>query len=286
MQASAEDVLLIESISSGPHHTIAHIRLFSRGGTSHTNVVGWGTSRHGQLGPLVTSPNRPAPFTTSPQLIPFTSTEGISSIALGNQHTVFLRTSGHVSGLGSNRKSQLSGLDALSDVEHIGCTWNGTYAAHRAGGVVAAGSNTHSQLGRGTHERQGALAPVRFPFDLLPGQVAGMACGSEHVLCIIDGAASASSSQANDSESREGGEREGATMRWEVWGWGWNEHGNLGLGHTEDVVVPTRLWPPPVPPLAEHADRTIALAPDADQKWGNAVKAWAGCGTSWILVER
>ncbi|KAJ7842190.1 hypothetical protein B0H14DRAFT_3139948 [Mycena olivaceomarginata] len=29
----------------------------------------------------------------------------------------------------------------------------------------------------------------------------------------------------------------------EVWDWGWNEHGNLGVGTTEDVRIPVKIWP-------------------------------------------
>ncbi|KAG1727899.1 hypothetical protein EDB19DRAFT_1748741 [Suillus lakei] len=54
----------------------------------------------------------------------------------------------------------------------------------------------------------------------------------------------------------------------EVWGWGWNEHGNLGLGHTDDVLKPIKIWP-----AGGHA---------LD---GRIVQVWAGNGTSWILLQ-
>ena len=53
-----------------------------------------------------------------------------------------------------------------------------------------------------------------------------IACGSEHVLALV---------KSLDQDS--------ATPTSQIWGWGWNEHGNLGLGDTEDVKLPVRIWP-------------------------------------------
>ncbi|KAI0779001.1 regulator of chromosome condensation 1/beta-lactamase-inhibitor protein II [Trametes elegans] len=254
LEAGAESALEILALSAGPHHTIARVRLVRPSGPAQTFCVGWGSARHGQLGPLLNASGRPYPFVPSPHIVPIPSPDNVSALALGNHHTAALLNNGRVSALGSNRKAQLSDLESLTDVERIGCTWNGTYALLRSGEVAAAGSNTHSQLGRGLteRERQGTLAPVQFPFPPRAGQIVQLACGSEHVLCVVE---------------REEGRPESTR---EVWGWGWNEHGNLGTGNTEDVDVPVRIWP--------RGEK------DADA--GRAVRVWAGCGTSWILVER
>ncbi|KAI0370062.1 RCC1/BLIP-II [Pilatotrama ljubarskyi] len=238
------------AVSTGPHHTIAKVRLTRPDRTTETLCTGWGTSRHGQLGNITNSSGRPTPFVPSPRLVLIPAPEEVTHLALGNQHTVALTSNGTLCALGSDRKRQLDGLDTLRDVERVRCTWNGTYALLRTGQVVATGSNTHSQLGRGAdyHERHGTLGPVRFPFQLRPGQIVDLVCGSEHVLCIVD----------RDDVSRE------------VWGWGWNEHGNLGTGGTEDVSAPVKIWP-----SNDHGDAN-----------GRVLRVWAGCGTSWILVER
>ena len=55
-----------------------------------------------------------------------------------------------------------------------------------------------------THQPQRAFSPVCLPFDLLPGQVAGVACGSEHVLCIVDAAASTSQPGPHGAEDEDG----------------------------------------------------------------------------------
>ncbi|RPD82703.1 RCC1/BLIP-II [Lentinus tigrinus ALCF2SS1-7] len=254
-------ILKILSLSAGPHHTIVRVSFAFPDGSSRTFLAGWGTSRHGQLGPILNEANRSNLSTSSPHPIPADDPDDIMAISLGNQHTVCLRSSGHLHALGSNRKEQLSGIEALGGMKQIDCTWNGTYALLDTGEVVATGSNTHCQLGRGagTHERHGGLAPVQFPFVLSPGQVSYLICGSEHVLCIID--------RSDSSESD-------AHITREVWGWGWNEHGNLGTRGTDDVGVPVKIWPPPpsVVPAGESA--------------GDVVHAWAGCGTSFLLVHR
>jgi len=59
-----------------------------------------------------------------------------------------------------------------------------------------------------------------------------------------------------------------AEVETEVWGWGWNEHGNLGVGTTDDIKLPARIWP------------------GARGGAGRVVGIWAGCGTSWIAFER
>ncbi|KAH9854412.1 RCC1/BLIP-II [Lenzites betulinus] len=244
--------MTVLALSAGPHHIIAQIATSAPDASTEATMVGWGTARHGQLGPMCNATRRPLPFTPVPHKIPVASPEQVTQLALGNQHTTFLRSSGTLDALGSNRKDQLSGLADLHDIERVACTWNGTYALLRSGMVVAAGSNTHSQLGRGAshHERQSTLAPVRFPSDLYPARVVDIVCGSEHVLCIVE-----RSDPTQETIS-------------EVWGWGWNEHGNLGIGGTEDVDIPAKLWP------------------RRETDLGRVKNVWAGCGTSWILVER
>ncbi|KAF8146434.1 regulator of chromosome condensation 1/beta-lactamase-inhibitor protein II [Mycena galopus ATCC 62051] len=225
--------LFVESLAAGQHHVV--VRLKSAAGDL---TVGWGTSRHGQLG------NVEKPFVASPVLI--SSDEGIVFIALGHQHTVFLHASGTVSGLGSNKKGQLDGIEAATRARSIACTWNGTYITTGDGDLLSAGNNASGQLGR-ADDFQERLAHVEFPFTAATHRLLQIACGSEHVLASFVVSSSATT---------------------EVWGWGWNEHGNLGVGTTEDVRIPAKIWPPEASPV---------LSGD--------VGIWAGSGTSWIIVQ-
>ena len=68
-----------------------------------------------------------------------------------------------------------------------------------------------------------------------------------------------------------GREREGGIR--EVWGWGWNEHGNLGLGHKQDISRPSFIWP-----------NDILYGGDSSSE--KLIGVWAGCATSWIAVNR
>ncbi|KAK0209023.1 regulator of chromosome condensation 1/beta-lactamase-inhibitor protein II [Desarmillaria ectypa] len=210
----------ITAMYAGQHHIVIQV--------DGAQLVGWGLSRHGQLG-------EPKAKVARPRIIPV---EGqIMSIALGAQHTALLLTSGHVIGLGSNRKEQLQGLEMLSNVRMVDCTWNGTYAVV-GDRIRSTGSHSKGQLGRSL------TGPyVEFPHN---HRLKKLACGTEHVLVLFD---------AVDGDS-------------EVWGWGWNEHGNLGLGTTEDMRLPVKLWPR-----------------DSTPGSGRAVDIWAGSGTSWMCVQ-
>ncbi|KAH9926498.1 regulator of chromosome condensation 1/beta-lactamase-inhibitor protein II [Fomitopsis serialis] len=255
---TGENVMLsVQALDSGPHHVVAVVKLTSADGSTTEGIVGWGTSRHGQLSSAGPSASLLPLFHAAPHFVCLDDTTKalghVAHVALGNQHTVFLHSSGRLTGMGSNRKSQRELLWGVRDAHDIACTWNGTYAVIRDGAVdkvVATGSNNHGQLGRGMNEPTGKLGHVEFPLPAASSRIAKLACGSEHVLCLLDV------------------DFEGALRR-EVWGWGWNEHGNLGTGSTEDASVPLRVWPP----------RGV----DSGTR---AVNVWGGNGTSWILVER
>ncbi|KAI9438442.1 RCC1/BLIP-II [Lactarius psammicola] len=229
--------LSITSIAAGPHHVIA---LLSAGNKQH--IAGWGTARHGQLGPLHTPSGRALPFSHSPVAINLPidiQLDPVRYVRAGNQHSLFLHASGRVSALGSDAKGQLRGLHAAEDVQAIGCSWNGSYLRTRTG-LLSAGVNAHGQLGR-EDASETALGFVDLPNT---SRVVDFVCGSEHVLCLLE-----SEGQA------------------EVWGWGWNEHGNLATGSLNDVRAPVRIWP------------------SSPAQAGEAVGVWAGCGTSWIAVS-
>ncbi|EIW87311.1 RCC1 BLIP-II [Coniophora puteana RWD-64-598 SS2] len=263
--ASADgQVVRVLSIAASFRHVFAHISLdnsnhnnsnnnFNGTNSNSTYLLSWGAHRHGQRGPKASSP-----------LPTLTPSHGTTQIALGKEHTLILDESGRVSGLGSDRKGQLRGLERVEGAVHVGCTWAGTFCVVRRYGVAqvfAAGDNARGQLGRG------AAGPgpgyVGFPFSHESKGLEGLACGSEHVLALF------AARTEGEGEGEEGdGDRE-------VWGWGWNEHGNLGLGHTEDVLRPTRIWPPPDPSSAT-----------AEMVCGRVLNVWGGCGTSWIAVQK
>jgi protein ATS1 len=238
---SAVQHVSITDITAGPHHAIVLLRADDK-----QYIAGWGTARHGQLGPLRAPSGRALPLSPSPVAIDLPidiKLDPVLSVRAGNQHSLFLHASGLISALGSDAKGQLQGLRTARDVRAIDCTWNGSYLRTPLE-LLSAGTNARGQLGREQASRA-PLAAVHFPEG---AHVLDFSCGSEHVLAIVE-----------------------LRGRTEVWGWGWNEHGNLGIGSLEDVNMPVKIWPPST---AETEGIT-----------GTAVGVWAGCGTSWIAVS-
>ncbi|TFK60818.1 RCC1/BLIP-II [Pluteus cervinus] len=237
--------LRILRLETGQHHAVVQIQVTLKDNTTRKVLAGWGTARHGQLGSFT-----PVQATLGiPTMIPppkGTSNADIASISLGSQHTLCLHTDGRVTSLGTNRKGQIEGLTSLENIRKIGCTWNGSFIMTDSSSgfpaqILSTGSIAHGQLG--SFSQNGdvlQLQPVRIPPDMYGKMV--MACGSEHVLVLLHT------------------EPDGA----EVWGWGWNEHGNLGLGNTDDIFLPTKIWP--------------KTSSERIQVHG----IWAGCGTTWI----
>lgn len=242
----------IRSLHAGPRHVVAQLVIASSDGSSsysQTALVGWGASRHGQLGQYggVRLIARPTPLPINIHEDP------MAACALGNQHTVVLHESGHISALGSNKQGQIPSFKSQSPICRLGCTWNGTYMQTIDGDkrvLLSTGNNAQGQLGRGyTVESTSAVdTTVSLPVDRI---LSSFVCGSEHVLVTMS-----SSSQEDNS----------------VLGWGWNEHGNMGLGSWGNVTTPTQLWPrKDIEVCDEYPQRVIGI--------------WAGCATSWLLVE-
>ena len=241
----ATSTLKIDIVVAGTHHVVAQVST-TCSGVSESAIVGWGTCRQGQLGFVPPS----VVVQPSPSLIQGLEREPMSAVATGSKHTVFLPPSGRLRGLGSNRKKQLENLGSIVGASFVGCTWNGTYTivnSPNSWSILVVGDDAKGQLGCNIAVDQQSDGPqtVRFPFSHDTHKLLKVACGSEHVLCLFTVAG--------------GGE---------VWAWGWNEHGNLGLGHTDDVRLPVKIWP--------NSDENILQRP---------LDVWAGCGTSWILVE-
>ncbi|THV02515.1 RCC1/BLIP-II [Dendrothele bispora CBS 962.96] len=262
---SLEDLhLVVLSIAAGQHHVIVQLRIRLKDGTHRQIMLGWGTARHGELG-NVNNTSKKTSFLSLPQILTNIDASEVTSFSLGNQHSTFLSESKRVFSIGSNKRGQANGLEQLGDVEYVDCTWNGTYIVKTEDPegftrIYATGNHSKGQLGRTLTSSDGiqSLAPVELPPLSLPThRLLELACGSEHVLALF--------SVQSDSGD--------AMMEPEVWGWGWNEHGNLGIDSTDDVHLPIKIWPSNHNP-GPHIGTEV-----------RAIDIWAGCGTSWIAVE-
>ena len=253
----------IDSLTASTHHVIVRLSAVSPRGIIETHIFGWGASRHGQVSGSGPSKGKPPASIDSPHPIVLTKEHSpVSSVAAGFQHTVFLHSNGSVSAIGSNKKNQLQHMDLLHNVRSVDCTWHGTFLVvdlDEKWSILATGSNNKGQLG--SHSVQDdkervktSLSTVYFPFAPSTRKLTKLVCGSEHVLCLFTVVDTGISGTQDTSTCTE------------VWGWGWNEHGNLGTGDTKDVHLPIKIWP--------H---------DIENK-GRVLDIWAGCGTSWIVV--
>jgi len=234
----------IQGIDAGPHHVVVSLDAEGQGGKIHHLVVGWGASRHGQLG-ASSAPKSPTSYPT-PCTLTLQSSSVPVAISAGNQHTVVLHSDGGLSFYGTNKKSQLNCLSSPPpNVKAIHCTWNGTCLVSpvdNSYSLYLSGSNAHGQLGILDSETD----PHRLQFQRGSDRLLQLSAGSEHILAHLKG----------PDESL-------------VMGWGWNEHGNLGLGHTDDVGPPNVLWPSSGGPGSLSHVQSV----------------WAGCGTSFIVFE-
>lgn len=249
----------IQHLSTGQRHVIATC-IFSVDGQHEQRIYGWGAARHGQLdissfpesgnGSSASGPSQKPirraskyptthPTPTSINLEPFLDpSTNIAQITCGTSHTVFRLSNGTLITLGSNAKHQ---RDVPRTCKGISSTWNGTVGWDEQG-VWAVGSNTHGQLGRSTSSTPSSN-PHRIPIGdpSTPLHIYQLTCGSEHSLLLTDAGT--------------------------LYAWGWNEHGNLGIGSVEDQ------WEP----------REVLIGDGGGT--GSVRGMWAGCGTSWVLVD-
>ena len=204
----------------------------------------------------------PAASSSAPVVVahPIIDGKGIVDVAAGRDHTAVLVEDGDgacsIIALGSNKRGQLGAADrtaresliSAAEMDALGndgrsraliavhATWTSTLITARVEGgeheVWTCGS-----LGPADQTATTALRRVELPPCSSQPIIAA---GSEHVLALL-----------RDADGRA-----------DVHVWGWNEHGNLGLGHLEDVATPTR--------LVNLSGRPVAVA--------------AGNATSWVAV--
>ena len=255
------ETLKVVFIMTGQRHVIVKLEVMDESGSPSHRLEGWGASRHGQLGQADTNTTTKLPtlclsgpaFLSLPTHLKVDNVHAsdVVSVAMGIQHSVLHLRSGKVVGLGSNRKHQIDGLSSLTEVHCVGATWNSTLLLRKddVTGMWGCGSNSHGQLGASSDNvRQSCLVRHATPYPLT-SDIMRLICGSEHVLVFV------SSQEPKPAE---------------LWAWGWNEHGNLGLGDTVDRPDPVQVW----------ATRGQSL-----EQRGVLLNAWAGMGTSWILLS-
>ena len=171
----------------------------------------------------------------------------IESVALGSRHTVLLTSAGNVLCFGEDRFGQCGVDPSLIDpitrsiglntkpkvindlilqptevpvheakIKFVRAGWNFSLVwtpEHQV--LYLFGRNNYGQLGLG-NASPFEWKPTRLDLSaLLDSEIQQIECGSEHTLIL--------------------------TQSGSVWSFGWNEHGQLGLGDEKDRWIPTRV---------------------------------------------
>lgn len=174
--------------------------------------------RYGQLG-LKNNYN-----CNSPQLIPFfDETKPVVSVGAGQRHSLVLTASGEVYSFGHNHYGALAlGHDGdCSGPEHVKFFQNKKVKQIVAAGyhslfltddnrLWSCGYNFTGELGIGNKENSLIPRPITFFENKAP--IVSVAVGSQHTLVLLEDG--------------------------EVYSWGYNKFGQLGLANTQDQLLP------------------------------------------------
>ncbi|KAG8311110.1 putative E3 ubiquitin-protein ligase herc4 [Homalodisca vitripennis] len=179
----------------------------------------WGNTANGELGLGGIEDHH----ILVPRELPFKNVDQVKYVACGKYHTVLVTSTGSVFSCGSNDYGQLGhekqqkrlekvdGLDAYN-VRNVACGEYHSLAINEWGQVFSWGAARYGQLGHGDCETD--LRRPKIIRSLATNFVVQISCGYKHCLAL--------------------------TNNGQLFSWGCNESGQLGLGHKcESVSQPT-----------------------------------------------
>ena len=235
---------VVISLGCGRRHTVALVR-------DTTNVVmSWGESRKGALGQsdISSSTNWNEPGLVALDYEKYVFIEVYS----GWECSAALSDAGDVLMWGDNKAGQIckppvvageargrvgnqvvpipTVIMVIPPIQKLAVGWKHVLALSKGGVVFSWGKNNYGQRGLGYEESSTTSTPLQ-PTEILYtadgsciGTVIDIACGSEHCALLND---------ASD-----------------LYTWGWNEHGNLGLGNK----IPFLSSPHKVSSITKHVE--------------------------------
>lgn len=242
--------LAFTQVSAGNAHSL--------GLTADGHVYGWGAGTQGKLGDGTTADH------LSPSLASGLPAEtSFVQVDAGKYHSLALSAGGQIYGWGANSRGQLGNGTTVTDVPQptLAPVPEGVTFVKIAGGeqhsvalaadgtVYAAGYNNYGQLGTGATTASSVFAPVSFVGVLPEGvKIVDIAAGeSSFTLALADN----------------GG----------VYGWGYNNNGQLGNGTTANSLVPVGVTAPEGVAFSSiDAGRNWSIARATDGSifaWGN-----------------
>ncbi|XP_046455571.1 probable E3 ubiquitin-protein ligase HERC4 isoform X2 [Daphnia pulex] len=222
----------------------------------------WGRMKHGELG----LGGLEEEIITSPRVSPFTLVDDIVQVGCGENHTILVMKDGKLFSFGLNDYGQLGhgrsrtraepvdGLEA-HNITQVACGAQHTLAQNEWGEVFAWGSNSNGQLGLNVEESM--MPTPKMVKSLATKQVVQIACGRSHSMAL--------------------------TNVGEIYCWGSNSHGQLGLGssgtpETKPCLVKL-LQGIPISHISCGADFSFAVTPSgAVYGWGKNSFGQLGLG--------
>ncbi|KAJ9585786.1 hypothetical protein L9F63_002423 [Diploptera punctata] len=176
----------------------------------------WGNTVNGELG----LGGIEEEHILSPRELNFNQTTNIEEVACGTYHTVIVTRNGEVYSCGSNDHGQLGHskpckkpekVDSLShySITKASCGSGHTLAVNEWGQVFSWGSDSYGQLGNGVGENENVQMNPKMVKSLATCNVVQITCGYNHCLAL--------------------------TNNGELYAWGSNSHGQLGLGTKVEV---------------------------------------------------
>jgi alpha-tubulin suppressor-like RCC1 family protein len=246
----------LKMVASGQFHSLAL--------TDSGEVFVWGRNDVGQLGLPESSDTLPKPLPLPSKTVYVTA---------GAYYSIFIQEDGSLLGFGQNLVGELGIEDSSNYVTphvlpalpskavQVACGWNHTIVLLEDGTVYGTGRNAEGQLGLGHNKQVRTWRKINFHN---PVKISAIACGANYFSLAL-------------------------TTEGQVWSWGYNEEGCLGVGHAIDTPFPLLIegFPGRVIAIACGDRHSLALAEDNTlYSWGWNAKGQLGCVGENRLVPK